>query len=409
MRAFHAISVSLVSEWRMKRKRKVYIADFDLRVTSVVRTAHAVVIFLRSPNGAVGTHWNSVIVAYIEVRPNHRKIAGMSAPKYALVLSDLHFGDSRCSLHSMRTAHALVARLKEYQPLEEIILLGDILDLQLATWSQAIEGRILDAPTKRAVGFRYFLNFLLQETSAKQITYIPGNHDYKIFDYHSIDRHLLRPLRNGKKLSGRVSYYRKFPFSFLQGLIRSSQVQMRVIYPHHILRIRKFRLLLTHGHYFDSSQSFYRQIAKVFSNPPEKAELAAIRKAFFRRTSAYQNVVSGLSIQPGLRAIFNSVYQPITSFHEKLRHKTRRSFLTATMLRNMESYVSFCCRGRVDGILFGHTHRPGKSSFKEGSLRCVWNAGTFLRESSDSPSGSFVTICLNGKMPIEDAVRVHLL
>ena len=221
----------------------------------------------------------------------------MPAPRYALVLSDLHFGDTRCSLHSMRTAHALVERLKEYQPLEEIILLGDILDLQLATWSQAIEGRILDAPAKRAVGFRYFLNFLLQETAAKQITYIPGNHDYKIFDYHSIDRHLLLPLRNGKKLSGRVSYYRKFPFSFLQGLVQSSQAQMRVIYPHHVLRIRNFRLLLTHGHYFDPSQSFYKQIAKAFSKRDENTDVQALRKEFFRRSSAYQSIVSGLSIQ----------------------------------------------------------------------------------------------------------------
>jgi UDP-2,3-diacylglucosamine pyrophosphatase LpxH len=309
----------------------------------------------------------------------------------------------------MRTAHALVHRLKDYQPLEEIILLGDILDLQLASWAQAIEGRILDVPAKRAVGFRYFLNFLLQETAAKQVTYVPGNHDYKIFDYHSIDRHLLLPLRTGKKLSGRVSYYRKFPFSFLQGLVQSSTAQVRAIYPHHILRIDKFRLLLAHGHYFDPSQSFYQHIAKAFAEQGAKPKIAAVRKNFFRRSSAYQNVVSGFSIQPGLRAIFNSVYQPVTSFQEKFRHRIRQSFLTPAMRRNIETYVSFCYRGKVDGVIFGHTHRPGKVTLKEGNIRHIWNSGTFLRESVHSPAGSFITVCLNGKLPIEEAVKVHLL
>ncbi|MCI0606020.1 metallophosphoesterase [bacterium] len=333
----------------------------------------------------------------------------MRPPKYALVLSDLHFGDTRCSLHSMRTAHALMNRLKEYQPLEEIFLLGDILDLQLATWSQAIEGRILNGPAKRAVGFRYFLNFLLDQTGAKLVTYIPGNHDYKIFDYHSIDRHLILPLRNGKKLSGRVSFFRNFTPSFLQGLVHSAQAQFRVIYPHHFLRIPGGRLLLTHGHYFDSSQSFYQEIAKVFTESTNREEIPRLRKTFFRRASAYQNVVSSLSMQPALRNIFNSIYQPVTSWKETLRHRNRKTFLTRAMRRNIESYVTFCCRGKVEGVIFGHTHHPGKMSFQDGPVRHVWNSGSFLKESEGSPAGSFLTVQLNGKSPLEDAVKVHLL
>ena len=55
-----------------------------------------------------------------------------TATTYTLVVSDLHFGDTRCTLHSMRTAEALVARLSAFSPLKEVVLLGDILDLQLA-------------------------------------------------------------------------------------------------------------------------------------------------------------------------------------------------------------------------------------------------------------------------------------
>src|SRR5437867_2570537 len=135
---------------------------------------------------------------------------------YTLVLSDLHFGDTRCTLHQMRTAEALVEILKAYCPLREIILLGDILDLQLANWAQAIEGMILPPNGRRTVGFRHFLNYLLEKTGARNIIYIPGNHDYRIFDYHSIDKHLIDPLRSGRKLSGKIAFFRSFSDSFLQ-------------------------------------------------------------------------------------------------------------------------------------------------------------------------------------------------
>ena len=330
-------------------------------------------------------------------------------PKYALVLSDLHFGDSRCTLHSMRTAHALVDRLKEYRPLEEIFLLGDILDLQLATWSQAIEGRILNhGPAKRAVGFRYFLNFLLQQTGAHTVTYVPGNHDYKIFDYHSIDRHLILPLKSGKKLSGRVSFFRKFAPSFLQGLIDGNSAQFRVIYPHHTIRASRWRILLTHGHYFDPSQSFYQEITRAFRDAASRPDIPRLRKQFFKRASSYQNTVSGLSIEPKFRSIFNSIYQPVTSFKQSLQHRKRKGLITPAMRRNIEAYLAFCCRGKVQGVIFGHTHNPGKAAFHDGPLQFAWNAGTFLRESPQSPTGSFLTVCLNGRS-LEESVKVHVL
>ena len=89
-------------------------------------------------------------------------------PQYSIVLSDLHFGDSRCSFHSMKTAEAFVEYLQKYKPVTEIILLGDILDLQLANWAQAVEGKFLEGPKKRAVGFRYFINYLLEQTARRK-------------------------------------------------------------------------------------------------------------------------------------------------------------------------------------------------------------------------------------------------
>ena len=325
-----------------------------------------------------------------------------------LVLSDLHFGDSRCSLHSMKTVRALVEKLQPYSPLEEIILLGDILDLQLANWAKSIEGVFAGGPKKRTVGFRYFLRFLVEQTKAKRVTYVPGNHDYKLFDYHAIEHALIRPLRSGKKLSGRIAFFRKFSPSFLQGILTGLPAEFNLVYPHYTLRAGRERIILTHGHYFDPTQAFAHEIAKVFTDPVAKEEIPRLRNQFFRRASFYQNMMSGLSIQPKLRDIFNTIYQPVITFKETLRRHTRKSFLTPAMKRSIEFYIAFCCRGKIAGLIFGHTHHPGKTEFRDSNVRYVWNAGTFLRESKESGAGSFITVCLSAKS-LQNAVTVHLL
>ena len=331
---------------------------------------------------------------------------------YSLVLSDLHFGDTRCSFHSMKTAIAFVDALSKYSPLREIILLGDILDLQLANWAQAVEGKFLDGPRKRAVGFRYFINYLLKETQCKSVVYVPGNHDYRVFDYHSVEKSLLEPLRNGRKLSGKISFYRSFAPSFLQGIFSSGDAKIKVVYPHYSLNVNKARIILTHGHFFDPTQAFNHEIGKVFSKTqglPRK-DIQRIRQAYFRRVSFYQTVVSGLSMRRELRDWFNNIYQPVTELTNRMHHRSRKSFLTPVMKRSIEQYVRYCCRPKkVDGVIFGHTHRAGMAKLSGENVRFVWNSGTFLRESNKSPLGSFLTIRHDGKTPIDQAIEIHYL
>jgi UDP-2,3-diacylglucosamine pyrophosphatase LpxH len=328
---------------------------------------------------------------------------------YLLVLSDLHFGDTRCSLHSMRVAEALASKLKEFKPLHEIILLGDILDLQLANWAQAIEGMILPGG-RRVAGFRYFLNFLLRETGARKVVYIPGNHDYRIFDYHSIEKNLIQPLRTGRKLGGRISFFRSFSESFLQGIIHIPDVQLRVLYPHLSLKINRARLILTHGHFFDPTQAFNHEIGKLFARAAkhDKNQLLKIRHTYMRRVSFYQGLASMVMTRRDLRSVFNALYQPFTALQEKIGHRMRKSFLTPAMKNSIENYVAFCCRTRnVDGLIFGHTHRAGHAMIKNCTPHYIWNTGAFLRESKKSPHGSFITICNDGRSPLTEAVRVH--
>lgn len=332
--------------------------------------------------------------------------------KYSVILSDLHFGDSRCSLHSMKTATAFVDYLQKYSPVTEIILLGDILDLQLANWAQAVEGRFLDGPRKRAVGFRYFINFLLEQTGCRSVIYVPGNHDYRVFDYHSVEKSLLTPLREGRKLSGKISFYRAFSPSFLQGILSNPGAGIKVVYPHYSMSVNGTRIVLTHGHFFDPTQAFNHEIGKVFVRIPElqKKQIPKIRHDYFRRVSFYQTVVSGLSMRRELREWFNNIYQPVTELTNRLHHRSRKSFVTPAIKRSIEQYVRYCCRSKkIEGVVFGHTHRAGKAKLNGGQVKYVWNAGTFLRESKRSPTGTFLTIRHDGTTPVEDAIEVHEL
>jgi UDP-2,3-diacylglucosamine pyrophosphatase LpxH len=330
---------------------------------------------------------------------------------YSLVLSDLHFGDSRCSLHSMKAVRAFTEQLKPFAPLRQIFLLGDILDLQLANWAQAIEGLIL--PNRgRVVGFRYFFNYLLEQTGASEVFYIPGNHDYRIFDYHSIDRFLIHPLRSGKKLSGRVAFFRTFPESFLQGLVKHPDVKIKVCYPHHSAKINRARVIFTHGHFFDPTQAFNHEVGKIFSRAEnlEQKQIRRIRHDYMRRVSLYQNVVSTFMMRKELRDWFSLIYQPLTSWSQHFVHRKRKRFLTKAMIRSIDHYVAFCSRSKkVDGVIFGHTHQAGKADVSQQHVRYVWNSGTFLREAPSSPDGSFLILRNDGRTALEDAVQVHYL
>lgn len=330
---------------------------------------------------------------------------------HSLVLSDLHFGDARCSLHAMKAAQELTRRLRDFLPLHQIILLGDILDLQLANWAQAVEGMILQGG-KRTVGFRYFLNFLIAETNARSIIYVPGNHDYRIFDFHSIEKSVINTLRNGRKLSGRVAFFRTFNDSFLRGLVPNADLEFKIVYPHYILKWNSQRIVLTHGHFFDPTQAFNHEVGKIFSGAGalSRKQIARIRQNYFRRASLYQNLVSGFSIKKEMREWFCSLYHPFTALKARMTHRKRKTFLTAAMRRSIEHYITFCCRpGKVAGVIFGHTHRPGKAAITGGPVRYVWNSGTFLKESKSSATGSFITIRHDKKCTIEEAVRVHIL
>ena len=97
-----------------------------------------------------------------------------------IVLSDMHFGMVESSVNRPEVIAGLKDFLSEQEHVDEIIFSGDLLDLNLSTFTKSIEG------TEELFGFRPFLADLVGACggwaeSCKWV-YVPGNHDYKVWN-----------------------------------------------------------------------------------------------------------------------------------------------------------------------------------------------------------------------------------
>jgi UDP-2,3-diacylglucosamine pyrophosphatase LpxH len=118
-----------------------------------------------------------------------------------LIFSDLHFGDPLCSFRREAVTTGLRHFLRGLGQVNELILAGDILDANISSLTRAIEGVKGTGIWPKQMGFRAWLAFLFQgdEFKVEQIIYLPGNHDYKIWDILSTDRNFVQPISAGKK------------------------------------------------------------------------------------------------------------------------------------------------------------------------------------------------------------------
>jgi UDP-2,3-diacylglucosamine pyrophosphatase LpxH len=338
----------------------------------------------------------------------------------ALVFSDLHFGDPRSALHRPEVLDKLLRALRPHAPIRRLVLLGDILDLQMSNWSWAVEGVPVGGAGRRLPGFRRFLNRLVQQAGVHSVHYVPGNHDYRVFDYLSVERHLIDRLAAGDRLRGRVHFYRSFSRPFLRGLLESPEVDFSVVYPHLSLRLGAERLILTHGHLLDASQGFGVDSARAFRrvDPGDGRAVARARQDFFRRVGLYQSLVDGGAVSHQfrkrvyLRAL--KAWNAFATLSDPTRSGARGRPIDRRLQANIAAYLRFCCRpGRVDGFIFGHTHRPGGIALSRpgGAAIPVWNSGTFLderRKPAGGPWGSFLLVGA-GSGPVAERVRLEWL
>lgn len=329
-----------------------------------------------------------------------------------LVLSDMHFGTPESSINDARFHRALTNYMASRAPWKEIILSGDLLDVNLSTLTRAIEGGIWEDLSAPLFGFRQFLHELdtqmrleapgkgLKDLAIKWI-YVPGNHDYKIWDMLSTKVVCEDVLASGKQMGSVPTPLKSHIWtgdeSFIAGIFRPYDAQDQVVveYPNHeIFFAEKQELMvLTHGHYLDDKQTRFNDLSDHFRDTTTPEDIKKVLRRIFIETAQYQTVANTVSFTKGTRSLVNVLVGPdapgnkvkklfnqivvrlLTMFFPG--ESTKGKQLSSEQLLNIEYYLErFCGYAKPPRwFVFGHTHRQDRGKTNRLGVE-VYNAGS---------------------------------
>jgi UDP-2,3-diacylglucosamine pyrophosphatase LpxH len=192
----------------------------------------------------------------------------------AAVISDLHLGEKDSFLHASSTKtvqanqnlNTLRDLLREEGPFDELIILGDFLDLSLAPFYDAV----LDG--------KHFFRRILDGTEITEIYFVPGNHDHHLWIEVVERKEVVEKIEDGGFPVGQPDFInrfvdKRFTETHLSGLLPDGADNPHLIvkYPHHLRRCGESWYLFFHGHFLEQAFTPLNIILK----PGRLAELEA--------------------------------------------------------------------------------------------------------------------------------------
>lgn len=175
-----------------------------------------------------------------------------------VVMSDLHLGEEECILNPYKgpdgkpvperdkNISRLIGMIKKEREIDELILLGDFLDLSLVSLEEAY--------SNAREFFSKFGNF----GSIKRITYVPGNHDHHVWVQLIEQREVIEKLKQGhnptkKEDLTKFSVRSAVGETFLENLLPKKHPPLIVEYPDIMRKIKDTEkyYYFTHGHYLE--------------------------------------------------------------------------------------------------------------------------------------------------------------
>lgn len=184
----------------------------------------------------------------------------------AVVISDLHLGnENSLFFHEdqqrfINVMNWIIRQLKDLEKIDELILLGDFLDLSLAPLDVLYEN------------LRNFFVYLSQLENIVGIYFIPGNHDHHFWIELVEQDVVIERIKSNKSLPSDtermrerptrekfIDYFvdRKYPNGFKEVIIPylwpedKKRPEIFVKYPNHLRQIGKKHYFFTHGHFLE--------------------------------------------------------------------------------------------------------------------------------------------------------------
>jgi len=340
----------------------------------------------------------------------------------------MHFGVNDISLNNAEVADVLYRFISEHKPWNSVIFSGDLLDLNLATLTTALEGN--NTADTHLLGFREFIKNVLDKLadslSVENWIYIPGNHDYWVWNTLSTQVACLSVLSSGSCMgtipSPLMQYKWQGNAAFISGVFPASvRDRVAVEYPDHVIKRNEGDILITHGHYLDWSQTEFEDLCKSLKDCKDQKDV--VRRIFIQ-TAQYQAVANAVSFTSRTRRFIDLLFGPgnlkdriikyfknlfknaSTIFNSSMRNKT----MDIKQLMFIEYYLKYFQNYEAEPpkyFIFGHTHKQGSASTKDipdrekiykGKEIKVFNAGSFLAD--EKTLASFLTLEITqGKEP----------
>lgn len=210
------------------------------------------------------------------------------------IISDVHLGDEHCKLirsgNITATYDALKSSILKFtkeKALDYLVLDGDIIDFSINSFEES------------CIAAKPFFRAIEKDELAKELIYIPGNHDKHIWDAVEWETNIIRRLKEHQDprgfrrtqpglidytgnapldLSGvsRVANTQHYGTLFLEGLFEKGKtLPINVVYPNLYIKTEKDVYLVTHGHMLELA---WVLLSEILSGEPELAGKLGIRE-----------------------------------------------------------------------------------------------------------------------------------
>lgn len=323
-----------------------------------------------------------------------------------VVMSDMHFGLKNSSLNINSYDNDGTIKLKkhhidnlfkwfekEHEDINEFMFIGDIFDLQLQHFQEAISGS------------HYFFKKLNKLKNLKKIIYIPGNHDHTMWLLHIYYSDIILNFNNNAYPIFNDNFFnlvnnREFRGndSFLKKIFTDGRdIDFCVTYPLFLHKeMNGKNIVFFHGHFLDKSQ---RLVQKLLEMALPSMDLSMLQEFELTCSPQYESLFILAQCSSALRSISGKYIRlkkyldeyrlPVHYHHKNIVDHLRESGLK---IRNQPIIQS------LDYVIFGHTHDAGVSmyKFKTNPDLIAMNTGSWIMRKKEL--GEFIMIDRNWQL-----------
>jgi predicted phosphodiesterase len=328
-----------------------------------------------------------------------------SQKRRIVVLSDIHLGDSRSTLQGREVVDELIHELNQGKKIDELILLGDILDLAFSPFRLVIDRS------------RKFFN-RIRGLDIGKIVYIHGNHDFHIWLLHIEKRDIIEPIRKEglPELPDYISLFSGKKSFFSEVLPQNLEKKVVVRFPNYEFETGGIRYLLHHGHQvygpcvllMSPGEALHEGKGLgdlLIANSPiieliyyhlERSEEMRKRLEDAWKKYGSQGAIAVVIKElldarlPKLGRMIVHIIIKLWLWYTKKRIKKDRGTEIDEIENEIRDYLTLCGRDAHNPLrfIFGHSHVPGGK--KIGNNLTIVNCGSWLKE--DSRHNTYVLI-----------------